>query len=125
MTRQPLNVEPWAQICSTATRTGTSASWPRGVHDGNLVQVVWCSAPAWRLHQKVDQMRWIELRTVNPETGAVDDGPEGLTLVYGDLHEHSSLSSCYAMTTGRRAADGRGGGAVSYTHLTLPTKRIV
>ena len=48
---------------------------PRAVRDGERVHVVWYAAPAWRLHQKVDQMRWIELRTVNPETGAVDDGP--------------------------------------------------
>ena len=48
---------------------------PRAVRVGGLVHAVWCSAPAWRLHQKVDQVRWIELRTVDPATGAVDDGP--------------------------------------------------
>ena len=48
---------------------------PRAVRDGDRVHVVWCSAPAWRLHQRVDQMRWIELRTVDPATGAVADGP--------------------------------------------------
>ena len=48
---------------------------PRGVRDGDRVHVVWCSAPAWRLHQRVDQLRWIELRTVDPATGAVTGGP--------------------------------------------------
>ncbi len=48
---------------------------PRAVRDGRRVHVVWCSAPAWRLHQRVDLMRWIELRTVDPATGAVADGP--------------------------------------------------
>ena len=48
---------------------------PRAVRDGDRVHVVWCSAPAWRLHQRVDQMRWIELRTVDPATGVVADGP--------------------------------------------------
>ena len=178
---------------------------PRAVRDGDRVHVVWCSAPAWRLHQRVDQMRSIELRTVDLATGAVADGPgtdggllpvatraaprpksgmlmnvtpsnpriaaagagnlactvrvhdpdhprdsargpgqrgfalplwcaaapergrvgrrrraraavepdharagaagraRGLTLVYGDLHEHSSLSSCYAMNDGSPA----------------------
>ena len=47
----------------------------RAVRDGDRVHVVWCSAPAWRLHQRVDQMRSIELRTVDPATGAVADGP--------------------------------------------------
>ena len=48
---------------------------PRAVRDGERVHEVWCSAPAWRLHQRVDQMRWIELRTVDPATGEVADRP--------------------------------------------------
>ena len=45
--------------------------------------------------------------------------PQGDKLVLGDLNAHDALwSSSYADTRGATLA-------VSYTHLTLPTKRIV
>ena len=48
---------------------------PRALRDGEGVLVVWTAAPVWRLHQFVDQQRWIELRRVDMDSGEVSDGP--------------------------------------------------
>ena len=57
--------------------------------------------------------------------GFFDSGVGGLTVLRRVLERHGSVSCVYLGDTARVPYGNRPPAAVSYTHLTLPTKRIV
>ncbi len=66
------------------------------------IEVLWVDEQLPKMHHGLETFGAVPLPKFNPPTQSPDlpNGPEGMRLIFGDLHDHSSHSSCFPAVDG-------------------------